>query len=202
MGEGERSAGRKPVVTTAGLDAMRAVAHPVRLRMVELLHRAPESASSLARALGIRYGSSQFHLGVLTRVGIAERVGEEKKRGGIEVLYAIPHGFKVELDPTAPPEAWQAMYRAHLADLARRLEATAAHPRPEDATRSRTVVSDLRLAHRDVPKALVAVDDLVKRLRAMSVHEDGRGLVRLTLVLNFFRAATDQEAHEQPPSTS
>jgi DNA-binding transcriptional ArsR family regulator len=185
---------QQPLVTVTGLQAMRALAHPVRLRIVELLHRSPGSASSLARALGIRYGSAQFHLRVLTRVGIAKRVGEEKKRGGTEVLYAIPHGFKVELDPNARPEAWRAMYRAHLADLTRRLEAAAAHPRPEDAIRSRTVVSDLRLARRDVPKALRAVDDLIQRLRAMSVHERGSELLPFTLVLNFFRAAPDENA--------
>jgi DNA-binding transcriptional ArsR family regulator len=162
--------------------------------MVELLHRSPESASSLARALRIRYGAAQFHLGVLRRAGIAIRVGEEKKRGGTEVLYAIPHGFKVKLDRTAPPEAWQAMYRAHLADLTRRLEATAAHPRPEDASRSRTIVSDLRLARRDVSKALAAVDDLAQRLRLMSVHEETQGLLPFTLVLNFFRTAANEEA--------
>jgi DNA-binding transcriptional ArsR family regulator len=185
---------RQPLVTVAGLKAMRALAHPIRLRMVDLLHRSPESASSLARALGIRYGSAQFHLGVLAQIGVAERVGERKKRGGTEVRYAIPHGFKVELDPTAPPEVWLAMYRAHLADLMRRLESTAAHPQPEDATRSRTVVSDLRLARRDVPKALAAVDDLVHRLRAMSVHQDGPELFPFTLVLNFFRAAPGENA--------
>jgi DNA-binding transcriptional ArsR family regulator len=173
---------------------MRALAHPMRLRMVELLHRSPESASSLARALGIRYGSAQFHLGVLARVGIAQRVSEEKKRGGTEVLYSIPHGFKVEQDAAAPPEAWRAMYRGYLADLTRRLEATAIHRRSEGANRSRTVVSDLRLARRDVPKALDAVDDLVQRLRAMSVHEEAPGLLRFTLALNFFRAAPAEDS--------
>jgi len=185
--------GRRPPVSVAGLYAMRALAHPLRLRIVELLHRSPQSASSLARALGIRYGSAQFHLGVLIRIGIAERVSERKRRGGIEVLYAIPHGFKVELDSTASPETWHAMYRAHLADLTRRLEATATHPRPEDATRSRTVVSDLRLARRDLPKALRAVDDLVQQLRALSVHDEDPGLLPFTLVLNFFRAVRAEE---------
>jgi hypothetical protein len=137
--------------------------------------------------LGIRYGSAQFHLAVLARAGIALRAGERTKRGGTEILYAIPHSFHVALDPKAPPRTWRAMYRTHVANLARRLEAAAGDRRPEDAELDRTAVSDMRLAARDVPAAVAAVDELVQRLRAMGVHDDAPDAIPFTLVLNFFR---------------
>jgi DNA-binding transcriptional ArsR family regulator len=168
---------------------MRALAHPTRLEMVELLHRSPASASELARVLGIRYGSAQFHLSVLARAGIALRAGERTKRGGTEVLYAIPHAFHVALDPNAPPRIWRAMYQTHVANLARQLEAAAADRRPEDAELDRTAVSDVRLSEKDVPAAVAAVDELVERLRALSVHGDAKDdSIPFTLVLNFFRS--------------
>jgi DNA-binding transcriptional ArsR family regulator len=166
---------------------MRALAHPTRLQMVELLRRSAASASELARALGIRYGSAQYHLGVLARAGIALRVEERTKRGGTEILYATPHGFHVALDPKVPPRTWRTMYRAHVADLARRLEAAAEDRRPEDAEVDRTAVSDIRLAMRDIPAAVAAVDELVFRLRALSRHDGASDSVPFTLALNFFR---------------
>ncbi len=67
-----------------GLHAMRALAHPTRVRMMHLLRAEPLSASELARRLGIRFGSAQYHLRSLERAGIALRVGERSRRGGTE----------------------------------------------------------------------------------------------------------------------
>ena len=69
---------------------MRALAHPTRVRMLHLLRAEPLSASELARRLGIRFGSAQYHLRSLERAGIALRVGERSRRGGTESCSRCP----------------------------------------------------------------------------------------------------------------
>src|ERR687897_2038793 len=99
-------------VRIGGLAAMRALAHPTRVRMLHLLRAEALSASELARRLGIRFGSAQYHLRSLERAGIALRVGERSRRGGTEILFEVPHGLWVDVEPDAPPGMRQAMNRA------------------------------------------------------------------------------------------
>ncbi|MGZ4439882.1 MAG: helix-turn-helix domain-containing protein [Gaiellaceae bacterium] len=51
---------------------MWALAHPLRLRMFELLSAGPATASQLARRLGESRGSTSYHLRVLARFGAIE----------------------------------------------------------------------------------------------------------------------------------
>jgi DNA-binding transcriptional ArsR family regulator len=104
---------------------MRALAHPTRVRMLHLLRAEALSASELARRLGIRFGSAQYHLRSLERAGIALRVGERTRRGGTEILFEVPHGLWVDVEPDAPRGMRQAMNRAYVAELLRRMDAAA-----------------------------------------------------------------------------
>jgi DNA-binding transcriptional ArsR family regulator len=104
-------------VRVAGLAGHRALAHPVRLRILRLLREQPRSASSLARELGVLPGSARFHIGVLARAGIARRAGERRIRGGVEVLYTAPDA--VELDDDVEPAVRRATDRAYLDELVR-----------------------------------------------------------------------------------
>ena len=76
----------------SGVETMRALAHPTRLRMLELLRREPLSASELARRLEIRFGSARFHLQQLVRGGLAHPAGDRRVRGGLELLFSAPAG--------------------------------------------------------------------------------------------------------------
>ena len=51
-------------------EEMRALAHPDRLRMIELLREGPSTASRLARRVGESSGSTSYHLRVLERAGV------------------------------------------------------------------------------------------------------------------------------------
>ena len=51
---------------------LQALAHPVRLRLLEALGRRPATATQLARELGESSGSTSYHLRVLGRAGIIE----------------------------------------------------------------------------------------------------------------------------------
>ena len=86
----------------SGVETMRALAHPTRIRMLELLRREPLSASELARRLEIRFGSARFHLQQLIRGGLAQPAGDRRGRGGLELLFSAPEDVRVDIDPAEP----------------------------------------------------------------------------------------------------
>jgi DNA-binding transcriptional ArsR family regulator len=69
-----------PIRIERGLGAaeLRALAHPLRLRMLGLLREGPATASQLGRALGESSGATSYHLRVLASVGMVE---EDVDRG-------------------------------------------------------------------------------------------------------------------------
>ncbi|MFD0489538.1 ArsR/SmtB family transcription factor [Saccharopolyspora spinosporotrichia] len=79
--------------------ALRALAHPVRLRMLSLIWSAPRSAAGLARALGISHGLASQHLRKLVDVGLVELDEVRAKRGGRERLYRTVHGTHLSSRP-------------------------------------------------------------------------------------------------------
>jgi DNA-binding transcriptional ArsR family regulator len=144
---------------------MRALAHPTRVRMMHLLRAEPLSASELARRLGIRFGSAQYHLRTLERAGIALRVGERSRRGGTEILFEVPHGLWVDVEPDAPPGVRQAMNRAYVAELLRRMDeaATQRHVVDHDVLSTREIELDadgIEAANEAVHTFLHRLDEL------------------------------------------
>jgi DNA-binding transcriptional ArsR family regulator len=59
-------------------DQMRAMAHPLRLRLFELLKDGPSTATRLAEELGESSGATSYHLRLLARAGLVE---EDRTRG-------------------------------------------------------------------------------------------------------------------------
>jgi DNA-binding transcriptional ArsR family regulator len=74
----------------------RAVAEPVRLRLVLALGRTERSVSELVLALGTAQGNVSKHLGVLLESGIVGR-----RRKGMAVLYRVTDDSVFELCDTA-----------------------------------------------------------------------------------------------------
>lgn len=70
--------------------ALRATAHPLRLRMLSLLTAAPLSAAEVARELGITHANASYHLRVLLKAGTVVVEGEERIRGGVAKRYRHP----------------------------------------------------------------------------------------------------------------
>jgi DNA-binding transcriptional ArsR family regulator len=61
---------------------LRALAHPLRLRILSLLTGAPMTAAEVARELGITHANASYHLRQLLAVGTIEVAAEEHIRGG------------------------------------------------------------------------------------------------------------------------
>lgn len=104
---------------------LRALAHPVRLRMLSLLWSAPLSAAALARELEISHALASQHLRRLDAAGLVELADVRSRRGGRERRYRAVRG------------TWLSDQRegqALLAEsLARNLLARVAHRAPETA---------------------------------------------------------------------
>src|ERR1700710_473423 len=70
--------------------SLRAVAHPVRLRILSLLTGTEMSAAEVARELDLTHANASYHLRVLADAGEVEVAGEEKIRGGVARRYRHP----------------------------------------------------------------------------------------------------------------
>src|ERR1035438_78848 len=69
------------------LVALRALAHPLRLRMLSLLTGAAMSAAELARELGVSQALASYHLRQLADAEAVELAEERSRRGGKERRY-------------------------------------------------------------------------------------------------------------------
>lgn len=71
---------------------LRALAHPMRLRMLTLMWPGPMSAAELARELAVSHALASQHLRRLDAVGLVELAEERTRRGGRERRYRTVHG--------------------------------------------------------------------------------------------------------------
>ncbi|GAA1919676.1 ArsR/SmtB family transcription factor [Nocardioides marmoribigeumensis] len=69
---------------------LRALAHPLRLRMLSLLTGTDLTAAEVARELGVTHANASYHLRFLLDAGELEVVGEERIRGGLAKRYRHP----------------------------------------------------------------------------------------------------------------
>ncbi|MDJ0342081.1 winged helix-turn-helix domain-containing protein [Streptomyces sp. H10-C2] len=71
---------------------LRAMAHPVRLRMLSLMWASPLSAAELSRELDISHALASQHLRRLDAAGLVELIEVRSHRGGRERRYRTVHG--------------------------------------------------------------------------------------------------------------
>jgi DNA-binding transcriptional ArsR family regulator len=69
------------------IDELRALAHPLRLRMLSLLTGESLSAAEVARALDVTQANASYHLRLLERAGLVRVVEEVRIRGGVARRY-------------------------------------------------------------------------------------------------------------------
>ena len=84
--------------------SLRAVAHPVRLRILSLLTGTELSAAEVARELDLTHANASYHLRVLAQAGEVTEAGEEKIRGGVAKRYRHPWAKVRDSDRGAPAD--------------------------------------------------------------------------------------------------
>jgi len=103
---------------------LRAMAHPVRLRILSLLTGASLTAADVARELGLTHANASYHLRNLLAAGLIAHAGEERIRGGIAKRYRYDADRDRERDrepfPAHDADSQRAMYAAVADELIRR----------------------------------------------------------------------------------
>src|SRR6059058_3018078 len=82
-------------------EALQALAHPVRVQILDAL-RAPASAASVARAVGKPRQNVNYHLRELERASLVRRVGKRRNGNFIETLFESVAGTFL----VSPRAAW------------------------------------------------------------------------------------------------
>ncbi|WP_067180459.1 ArsR/SmtB family transcription factor [Microtetraspora niveoalba] len=100
---------------------LRALANPLRIRIVSLLTGVSMSATEVAEELGIAHASASYHLRQLAEAGFLERVDEGPPRGGKgrpRRRYRYDPSSSSRLDRA---QGRQLLHEALSADLSRRI---------------------------------------------------------------------------------
>jgi DNA-binding transcriptional ArsR family regulator len=163
--------------TQPGLTAMRAWAHPVRLRILSLLTGEALSAADVARALDLTHANASYHLRTLHRAGLLVVEGRQKVRGGAAVLYRYRPDLEGSEPPGAPTPA--GTFRALADELVRRGE----HAR---AGRQVIADADLWVPGEAWDAARTAVYEAVRALHEAAVAPGTAGAVRTSTTVAMF----------------
>ncbi|MBB4959401.1 winged helix-turn-helix domain-containing protein [Micromonospora polyrhachis] len=110
---------------TATDPRLRAMAHPVRLRMLSLMWSAPLSAAELARELDISHALASQHLRKLDTAGFVELVEVRAHRGGRERRYRTVRGTPLSDEQVGTPLVAESLAHNLRERAARRTRATA-----------------------------------------------------------------------------
>ena len=120
-----------PVSGTPGEKAaLRALAHPVRLRIMSRLTGASMTAAEIARELGLTHANASYHLRSLHTSGLIVIAGEEKIRGGVakRYRYQAPREADGGQGPAPTDEQLRVEYSAIAHELIRRAQASRPGP--------------------------------------------------------------------------
>lgn len=124
----------RPEITTSDPARIRALAHPLRLRLLDLLDDdGPATATECARATGESVASCSFHLHQLAKYGFVEPA---ERRGREKPWRSVSSGRSTRYDPDVPGSLRAAgeMARVVIDREAQRLHAWIdAAPRDDDA---------------------------------------------------------------------
>jgi DNA-binding transcriptional ArsR family regulator len=108
--------------------SLRALAHPLRLRLLSLLTGAAMSAAEVARELDITHANASYHLRQLHAAGLLVVAGEESIRGGRARRYRHDPLSATVSHTSSEPASRQATWNAVAAELVRRASAQVVGP--------------------------------------------------------------------------
>lgn len=163
--------------------ALRARAHPLRLRMLSLLTGAALSAAELARELEVSQALASYHLRQLADAGLVELAEERSHRGGRERRYrhrVEPRADGPGAEVAASDVEGQALFIEAVAEELRRRGSQRA-----SGLRGLTIDAELWVDPQDWEEArqAIAAAGIVLHERARRPHEPGTVHVNTTVVM-------------------
>lgn len=161
---------KDPTTATPGAHQLRALAHPVRLRMLGMLRLdGPATATTLATRLGLNTGATSYHLRQLAQHGF---INDDDSRGnGRERWWKAAHqSTRTTGPPPDDTEAWQEhdAYAQSVATVYAEWLQRALEERPllPPQWRDTGTLSDWhhRVTPRTANRLLEAIDDLLSEV--------------------------------------
>jgi DNA-binding transcriptional ArsR family regulator len=92
----------KPITNIDDPRYVKAMSHPLRVRILALLEERTASPVELAGWLGATLGTTAYHVRTLERIGLIELVHETRVRGAVE------HHYRSKGRPSVSDDAWAA----------------------------------------------------------------------------------------------
>jgi DNA-binding transcriptional ArsR family regulator len=189
-------------------DQVRMLAHPLRMRIIEVLRTQPGSPKQVAEALGMKPTRLYHHFAALERAGLIELAGTRQRRGVVERLFhpaarhfvvdrALFQGPQSRRRGAGVVSAAATMFEVTLEELRSGIEAGTV-PLTD---RQRTEVATLRLgvAPDKLPGLMRQLRELIAAAQEAEVREGGE-LVRLTLALFPVGSGAPGERRSSPSS--
>ena len=90
----------KPITAIDDPRYVKAMSHPVRVRIMAMLSERKASPNELSQWLGTTLGATAYHVRTLHKLGLIELVDETRVRGAVE------HHYKAKARPKASQENW------------------------------------------------------------------------------------------------
>ena len=188
-------------------EIVKALAHPLRVRILAVLEQRTASPNQLANELDVPLGNVSYHVRMLAKIGLIKLVSKRQRRGAIE------HFYKAEARPVISDDAWaqvpdlvkSAMVQAGLGSTMSYI-ATAAQDggfNHADAHLSRTTFEVDAEAWEEVSGQLA---DVFHRLRELSTataerladDPHGEDRRRATVVLMLFEGGVPDTVQPEP----
>jgi predicted ArsR family transcriptional regulator len=188
-----------------GAQTLRALAHPLRLKLLELVTlRGPLTASQCAPLVGESPSSCSFHLRQLAKYGYVEEAEGGTGRNRPWQVTAISHRWVAEEESTvaarAAGEALSDVFREHTAELHREYRAVAEDFGPQWLEATIDATGNLYLTAAELAalqeQLLSVLPRYLDRITDPSARPDGARLVHLA-VLGFPRADGPSSDDEQ-----
>ena len=92
----------QPITTIDDPRYVKAISHPLRVRILAMLQERTASPSQLSEWLGATLGTTAYHVRALHKLGLIELADETRVRGAIE------HHYRAGKRPMISEEAWAA----------------------------------------------------------------------------------------------
>jgi DNA-binding transcriptional ArsR family regulator len=188
---------------TIDQDLVRALAHPMRVRVLEALQGRTASPTELAREFGASLGVVSYHANALLEIGCIEQVRTRPRRGTIEHFYtARPRSFIGHQDWRRAPLSVRGgvtaeAVRTLVERIGAAIGADTIDPAEDTTLNWMTIAVDER-ARREIAailgRALAEVTDAAAAARERLGEEDGIPMV--TAMAAFEMPAADGPARE------
>src|SRR5919199_157585 len=91
---------QKPITNIDDPRYVKALSHPLRVRILAMLQERTASPSELSEWLGATLGTTAYHVRALHKLGLIELADETRVRGAIE------HHYRAGIRPMISEEAW------------------------------------------------------------------------------------------------